>query len=130
MTSYHQIVDENTDRPKNRAGRRKNIRNTTYGPGETPGYGKETAIADMQKEIVKAQQSVEIAQRTADAAVKKAEGDASSLKLQVNAEAEATKMRANAEAEATRARAGAQAEATKLNASAEAERISIKNRFG
>ncbi|PIF30580.1 putative membrane protein YqiK [Flavobacterium sp. 9] len=88
------------------------------------GMEKETAIADMQKEIVRASQSVEIAQRTADATVKKAEGDASSLKLNVNAEAEATKMRANAEAEATKARAGAQAEATKLNASAEAERIS------
>ena len=88
------------------------------------GMEKETAIADMQKEIVKAQQSVEIAQRTADATVKKSEGDATSLKLQVNAEAEATKMRANAEAEATRARAGAEAEATKLNASADAERIS------
>jgi uncharacterized membrane protein YqiK len=88
------------------------------------GREKETAIADMQKEIVKAQQSVEIAQRTADATVKKAEGDATSLKLNVNAEAEATKMRANAEAEATRARAGAQAEATKLNASADAEKIS------
>lgn len=87
------------------------------------GVEKETAIADMQKDIVKAQQSVEIAQRTADATVKKAEGDATSLKLQVNAEAEATKMRANAEAEATKARAGAQAEATKLNAAAEAERI-------
>ena len=88
------------------------------------GMEKETAIADMQKEIVKAQQSVEIAQRTADAAVKKAEGDANSLRLQVDAEATATKMRANAEAEATKARAGAQAEATKLNASADAERIS------
>jgi uncharacterized membrane protein YqiK len=88
------------------------------------GMEKETAIADIQKEIVKAQQSVEIAQRTADAAVKKSEGEATSLKLQVNAEAEATKLRANAEAEATRARAGAQAESTKLNASAEAERIS------
>jgi len=88
------------------------------------GMEKETAIADMQKEIVKAQQSVEIAQRTADATVKKAEGDANSLKLQVDAEATATKMRANAEAEATRARAGAQAEATKLNASADAEKIS------
>jgi uncharacterized membrane protein YqiK len=88
------------------------------------GVEKETAIADMQKEIVRASQSVEIAQRTADATVKKAEGDASSLKLNVNAEAEATKMRANAEAEATKARAGAQAEATKLTASAEAERIS------
>jgi uncharacterized membrane protein YqiK len=88
------------------------------------GMEKETAIADMQKEIVKAQQSVEIAQRTADATVKKAEGDATSLKLQVDAEAQATKMRANAEAEATKARAGAQAEATKLNASADAEKIS------
>lgn len=88
------------------------------------GVEKETAIADMQKEIVKASQSVEIAQRTADATVKKAEGDATSLKLNVNAEAEATKMRANAEAEATKARAGAQAEATRLNASAEAEKIS------
>ena len=88
------------------------------------GMEKETAIADMQKEIVKAQQSVEIAQRAADAAVKKAEGDANSLKLQVDAEATATKMRANAEADATRARAGAQAEATKLNASADAEQIS------
>ncbi|CAM3846997.1 SPFH domain-containing protein [Flavobacterium branchiophilum] len=77
------------------------------------GVEKETAIADMQREIVKASQSVEIAQRTADATVKKAEGDATSLKLNVNAEAEATK-----------ARAGAQAEATRLNASAEAEKIS------
>ncbi|MBC7903944.1 MAG: flotillin family protein [Gemmatimonadaceae bacterium] len=88
------------------------------------GMEKETAIADMQKEIVKATQSVEIAQRAADASVKKAEGDATSLKLQVDAEATATKMRAMAEAEATKARAGAQAEATKLNASADAERIS------
>jgi uncharacterized membrane protein YqiK len=88
------------------------------------GVEKETAIADMQKEIVKAQQNVEISQRTADATVKKAEGDAKSVILQVDAEANATKMRANAEAEATKMRAGAQAEATKLNASADAERIS------
>ncbi len=88
------------------------------------GVEKETAIADMQKEIVKAQQSVEIAQRTADATVKKAEGDATSLKLNVNAEAEATKMRANAESEAVKMKAAAQAESTKLNATADAERIS------
>lgn len=87
------------------------------------GMEKETAIADMQKEIVKAQQSVEIAQRTADATIRKAEGDASSLKLNVSAEAEATKMRALAEAEATKARAAAQAEATKLNAEADAMQI-------
>ncbi len=88
------------------------------------GVEKETAIADIQKEIVKAQQSVEIAQRTADATVKKAEGDAQSVKVNVEAEATATRMRAEGEAAATRARAGAQADATKLNATADAQRIS------
>jgi len=88
------------------------------------GMAKETAIADMQKEIVQAQQSVEIAQRTADAAVKKAEGEAASLKLKVDAEAQATKMRAMADAEATKAFAAAKAEATRVNASADAEQIS------
>lgn len=87
------------------------------------GMEKETAIADMQKDIVKAQQSVEIAERTANAAVKKAEGDATGVKLAVNAEAEATKMRAFAAAEATKASAKAEAEATKLRAEAEAEKI-------
>lgn len=89
------------------------------------GMEKETAIADMQKEIVKAQQSVEIAERTANATVKKAEGDASGVKLAVGAEAEATKMRARAEAESTKLRAEADSEAIKLRASAEAEQISL-----
>ncbi len=87
------------------------------------GYERETALAEMQREIVKAQQSVEIAERTANASVKKSEGEARSMKLQVGAEAEATKLRAEAEAEATRRRAAAEAESTKLNADAEAERI-------
>jgi uncharacterized membrane protein YqiK len=89
------------------------------------GMEKETAIADMQKDIVKAQQSVEIAERTASATVKKSEGDASSVKLAVSAEAEATKLRAFAEAEATKARATAESEAIKLRASAQAEQISL-----
>ena len=89
------------------------------------GVEKETAIADMQKEIVKAQQSVEIAERTANATVKKAEGDATSIKLQVQAEAETIKMRAHASAEATRFKAQADSEATKLNANADAEKIAV-----
>jgi uncharacterized membrane protein YqiK len=89
------------------------------------GMEKETAIADMQKDIVKAQQSVEIAERTASATVKKSEGDAAGVKLAVGAEAEATKMRAHAEAEATKARAQAESEAIKLKASAQAEQISL-----
>lgn len=87
------------------------------------GMEKETAIADMQKEIVKAQQSVEIAQRTADATVKKAEGDATSLKLKVDAEAQATKMRAAADAEATKLNASAEAEKISKTGLAEAEKI-------
>ncbi len=89
------------------------------------GMEKETAIADMQKDIVKAQQSVEIAEKTASATVKKSEGDAAGVKLAVGAEAEATKMRAFAEAEATKARAVAESEAIKLRAAAEAEKISL-----
>lgn len=89
------------------------------------GMEKETAIADMQKDIVKAQQSVEIAERTANATVKKSEGDATGVKLAVGAEAEATKLRAYAEAEATKARAEAESEAIKLKASAQAEQISL-----
>ena len=87
------------------------------------GMERETALADIQREVVKAQQSVEIAQRTADAAVKKSEGEARSLTLQVGAESEATKIRATANADARRKQAGADAEATKLTADAEAERI-------
>lgn len=87
------------------------------------GMEKETAIADMQKEIVKAQQSVEIAQRTADATVKKAEGDATSLKLNVNAESEAIKLRAAAQAESTKLNAAAEAERIAKTGNAEAEKI-------
>ncbi len=89
------------------------------------GMEKETAIADMQKDIVKAQQSVEIAERTANATVKKSEGDATGVKLAVGAEAEATKLRAHAEAEATKARAEADSAAIKLKASAQAAQISL-----
>jgi uncharacterized membrane protein YqiK len=89
------------------------------------GMEKETAIADMQKDIVKAQQSVEIAERTASATVKKSEGDAAGVKLAVGAEAEATKLRAFAEAEATKARAVAESESIKLRAAAQAEQISL-----
>ena len=89
------------------------------------GMEKQTAIADMQKDIVKAQQSVEIAERTANATVKKSEGDATSLKLNVSAEAEATKMRAFAQAEATKAKAEADSQAIKLTAGAQAEQITL-----
>lgn len=92
------------------------------------GMEKETALADMQKQMVEAQQSVEIAQRTADAAVKKSEGEATSVKLRNEAEAAAMQVRAHAEAESLRMRASAEAEAVKLRADAEAMRIAIEGR--
>jgi uncharacterized membrane protein YqiK len=88
---------------------------------------KETAIADIQKQIVQADQGVQIAERVADAAVKKAEGDASSVKLNAAAEAERTKMLAEAEAQRI-ARTGA-AEAEKIlaigKANAEAYELQV-----
>jgi uncharacterized membrane protein YqiK len=86
---------------------------------------KETAIAEMQKEIVKADQGVLIAERIADASVKKATGDANSVRLQANAEADRLKLLAGGEAEKVRLLAKAEAERTEWTAKAEAEKISL-----
>lgn len=86
---------------------------------------KETAIADMQKEIVKADQGVLIAERIADASVKKATGDANSVRLQANAEADRLKLLASGEAEKTRLLAKADSEKIEWLAKAEAEKISL-----
>lgn len=86
---------------------------------------KETAIAEMQKEIVKADQGVVIAERIADASVKKATGDANSVRLQANAESDRLKLLAGGEAEKTRLLAKADAEKIELLAKADAEKISL-----
>ena len=86
---------------------------------------KETAIAEIQKDIVKADQGVLIAQRIADASVKKAEGEASSVKIQAGADAEKIKLTAGAEAERTKMLANAESQKVKALADAEAERISL-----
>ncbi|MDI9857579.1 MULTISPECIES: SPFH domain-containing protein [Flectobacillus] len=84
---------------------------------------KETAIADIQKDIVKADQGVVIAERVADAAVKKAQGEAQSLKLQAGAEAERVKLQASAESERVKLLAIAEAERISKTGNAEAEKI-------
>jgi len=86
---------------------------------------KETAIAEIQKEIVKADQGVQIAERIADASVKKATGDANSVRLQANAEADRLKYLASGEAEKTRLLAKADSEKIEWLAKAEAEKISL-----
>jgi len=86
---------------------------------------KETAIADIQKEIVKADQGVLIAERIADASVKKATGDANSVRLQATAEADRLKLLASGDAERIRVLAKADAEKIELLAKADAEQISL-----
>lgn len=86
---------------------------------------KETAIAEIQKEIVKADQGVLIAERIADASVKKATGDANSVRLQATADADRLKLLASGEAEKTRLLAKADAEKIELIAKADAEKISL-----
>lgn len=86
---------------------------------------KETAIADMQKEIVKADQGVLIAERVADASVKKATGDANSVRLQANAEGDRMRLMATGEAEKVRLLAKAESEKIELLAKANAEQISL-----
>ncbi|MBL7814546.1 MAG: flotillin family protein [Saprospiraceae bacterium] len=84
---------------------------------------KETAVADMQKQIVQAQQGVQIAERVADAAVKKANGEATSTKVQAEAESQRVKLIANAEAEKLRMMGNAEAERTRATGEAEAAKI-------
>ena len=86
---------------------------------------KETAIAEIQKEIVKADQGVLIAERIADASVKKATGDANSVRLQATAEADRLKLLASGEAEKTRVMAKADAEKIELIAKADAGKITM-----
>jgi uncharacterized membrane protein YqiK len=86
---------------------------------------KETAIAEIQKDIVKADQGVLIAERVADASVKKATGDANSVRIQATAESERVKLLADGEAAKTRLLAKADAEKIEWLAKAEAEKISV-----
>lgn len=86
---------------------------------------KETAIAEIQKDVVKADQGVLIAERIADAAVKKATGEAQGVKVQANAEAERMRLVAGGEAEKIRLIAEAEAARTKMIANADAEKITV-----
>lgn len=85
---------------------------------------KETAIADMQKEVVKAEQGVAIAERTADAVVKKQRGDSEAIKIEAEANAQATKLKA--EAESTRISLTGQAESESILAKGKATAESYK----
>jgi uncharacterized membrane protein YqiK len=72
------------------------------------------ALADMQGQIVEAEQSVMIADRKAQTKVKESEGEATSMKLKAAAQAEAKEIMAKADA--TQIKLTGDAEASKIEA--------------
>ena len=86
------------------------------------------ALADMQGQMVQAQQSVEISQRQAEAEVKKSEGEAKAMELKAGAQAKAKKLMA--EADASQIKLTGEAEASKIEkigrATAEAYQLQVQ----
>ena len=75
---------------------------------------RETAVANMQSEVVRSEQMVRITERQAQAAAEQAKGEATALRFRAQAEADAQRMHGEAEAAATKATGTAKAEAYRL----------------
>ena len=88
---------------------------------------RETSIADIQSELVKSEQGVNIAELNANSQVKKVRGEAEATKLRAGGEAESTRLRAIADSEATRLRGVGEAEAIRAigQAKSEAYRVGV-----
>ena len=82
---------------------------------------RETAVANLQAEVVRSEQQVRIAERTAQAVAESAKGEAAALRTRADAESTAARLRAEGEAQAVRLRAQAEAEATRAVGAAKAE---------
>ncbi|MBT9556976.1 MAG: flotillin family protein [Myxococcales bacterium] len=72
---------------------------------------RETAIANMQEEVVRSEQLVRIAEKNALAAAEQAKGEAAAYRLKAEAEATGQRLRGDSEADATRAVGAAKADA-------------------
>jgi uncharacterized membrane protein YqiK len=72
---------------------------------------RETAVADIQQEVVKAEKGVNIAELQASARVKTAAGEAEAARLNASGEGDSLKLKASGEAESIRATGNAKAEA-------------------
>jgi len=86
------------------------------------------SLADMQGQMVHAQQSVEISQRQAEAAVKKSEGEAKAVELKAGADAKARKLMAEADAAQIRLTGTAEAETIEAigRSTAEAYKLQVQ----
>jgi uncharacterized membrane protein YqiK len=85
---------------------------------------RETAAANMQAEVVRSEQQVQIQERVAEARVAGARGDAEAARVEAAADAEVQRVTAAAAADALRMQADADAEATRKRgeAAGDAER--------
>jgi uncharacterized membrane protein YqiK len=72
---------------------------------------RETAKADIQQEVVKAEQSVNIFELQSNAVIKRATGEAEAIRLRATGEGEAIRLKALGEAEGVRALGVAKADA-------------------
>jgi len=79
---------------------------------------RETAVANMQAEVVRSEQMVRITERQAQSAAEQAKGEAAALRFRAQAEADAQRLRGEAEAAATRATGEARADAYRLGIAA------------
>ncbi len=86
---------------------------------------RETAVANMQGEVVRSEQMVRISEKNALAVAETAKGDAMRVKLEAEAEAQALRQRAEAQAQATRLHGDAEADATRAVGAAKAEAYTV-----
>lgn len=82
---------------------------------------RETAVANMQSEVVRSEQTVRISSQKALSEIEGAKGAAQARRLSAEAEADALRLSANAEADANRARAEAEATAIRTTGTAKAD---------
>ncbi|HEY4243009.1 MAG TPA: SPFH domain-containing protein [Kofleriaceae bacterium] len=79
---------------------------------------RETAAANMQSEVVRSEQQVRIHEKTAEAVVAQARGQADADRVRAQAAAEVARVEASADADAARMKAEADAHATRLRGEA------------
>lgn len=84
---------------------------------------RETAVANMQAEVVRSEQMVRISERNALARTETARGEAAAVKLNAQAEADGMRARVEAEAAGMCLKADAEAKGMRLRGSAEAEAV-------
>ena len=82
---------------------------------------RETAVANLQGEVVRSEQMVKVAQQNALAAAEQARGEGSALELRAQGQAASIRLSGEAEASALRAVGAAKAEAYKLGVAAVGE---------